>query len=100
VNKIKVSQSIGIPSNFQKTTKFINESGLYELLSISTKPLAKIFMDKYFREIMPKIRKTGKFILDNKNKQKLDIINNKLNVIQHTNKDLINNQRNVVYPSR
>jgi prophage antirepressor-like protein len=28
--------------------KFINEAGLYELLSLSTKPLAKIFMDKYF----------------------------------------------------
>ncbi len=26
--------------------KFINESALYELLSISTKPLAKIFMNK------------------------------------------------------
>ena len=38
--------------------KFINESGLYELLSISTKPLAKVFMDEYFTNIMPEIRKT------------------------------------------
>ncbi len=28
------------PSNFQKNTFFINESGLYEVLSKSTKPLA------------------------------------------------------------
>ena len=44
------------------TTKFINESGLYDVLSKSLKPQAKIFMDKYFKEIMPEIRKTGKYI--------------------------------------
>jgi prophage antirepressor-like protein len=78
--------------------KFINESGLYELLSISTKPLAKVFMNEYFTNIMPEIRKTGKFILDNKSKKKLDKINNKLTNVEHYNKDLINNQRNIVYP--
>jgi len=36
--------------------------GLYQLLSNSTKPIAKLFMDKYFTEIMPQIRKTGKYI--------------------------------------
>ena len=44
------------------TTKFINESGLYDVLSKSLKPQAKIFMDKYFKEIMPEIRKTCKYI--------------------------------------
>ena len=78
--------------------KFINESGLYELLSISTKPLAKVFMNEYFTNIMPEIRKTGKFILDNKSKKKLDKVNNKLTNVEHDNKDLINNQRNIVYP--
>ena len=38
----------GAPSSTTHPDKlFINESGLYELLSISTKPHAKIFMDKY-----------------------------------------------------
>ena len=78
--------------------KFINESGLYELLSISTKSLAKVFMNEYFTNIMPEIRKTGKFILDNKSKKKLDKINNKLTNVTSDNKDLINNQRNIVYP--
>ena len=45
--------------NLHPNTIFINESGLYQLLSHSTKPIAKLFMDKYFTEIMPQIRKTG-----------------------------------------
>ena len=76
--------------NMQSHQQFINESGLYQLLSLSTKPLAKLFMNKYFKDIMPEIRKTGKYILDENNKQKLDIMNNV---------DLLNNQRNIIYPN-
>jgi len=78
--------------------KFINESALYELLSISTKPLAKIFMNKYFTEIMPKIRETGMYILDKKSKKELDKVNKKLNSVKKSNKSLTNNQRNIIYP--
>ena len=77
---------------------FINEAGLYELLSISTKPLARIFMDKYFTEIMPEIRKNGKYIMDNKNKKVLDKLNIKIKKITDTNKNLIINQKNINYP--
>ena len=69
---IKVPGSTPVPSNLQQTTLFVNESGLYEILSNSTKPLAKIFMDKYFKEIMPTIRKTGQYILNTNEKEKLD----------------------------
>ena len=78
--------------------KFINESGLYELLSISTKPLAKIFMNKYFTEIMPKIRESGMYILDKKSKKELDKVNKKLNSIKLSNKDLLLNLKNIDYP--
>jgi len=64
--------------NFQKTTIFINESGLYEVLSLSTKPLAKTFMTKYFKEIMPEIRKSGKYIVNENDKKKIKKINEKL----------------------
>ena len=77
---------------------FINEAGLYEVLSISTKPLAKIFMNKYFTEIMPTIRKMGSYKLHKSDKVKLDKVNKKLNSIKKSNKSLTNNQRNVVYP--
>lgn len=95
---IKVPQYSTVPSNMQQNTKFINESGLYELLSISTKQIAKIFMNKYFTEIMPKIRKTGKYILDKVSKKELDKINNKLKSVKKSNKKLIVNQKNIVYP--
>ena len=78
--------------------KFINESGLYELLSISTKPLAKLFMNKYFTDIMPKIREFGKYILDKSSKKELDKINKKLSSIKRSNKDLLLNMKNIDYP--
>ena len=77
---------------------FINEDGLYELLVISTKPLAKVFMRKYITDIMPAIRKTGKYIMDKYNKDKLEKMNNELKNVELTNKKLLNNQRNIIYP--
>ena len=90
-----LKQTNNISINMQQTTKFINEAGLYQLLSISKKPIARIFMDKYFTEIMPEIRKTGKYILETKDKNKLEEINNKL---IKENINLINNMRNIIYP--
>jgi prophage antirepressor-like protein len=84
-----------VPLNMQPHAKFINESGLYELLSISTKPLARLFMDKYFSHIMPELRKNGKYILNNQDKNKIDIINKEL---EQENIELKNNLRNMVYP--
>ena len=98
IQNISVSTLMWIPNNLQLKTKMINEPGLNYILSTSKKPLAKLFMNKYINEIMPQIRKTGKFILDNKNKIKLDIINEKLNKINQNNIELLNNQRNVIYP--
>jgi len=94
-NKLKVPHSITVPLNMQKTSKFINESGLYELLSKSTKPLARVFMDKYFTDIMPEIRKNGKYILNKQEMNKTKEINKKLT---QENIELKNNLRNIVYP--
>ena len=77
---------------------FINESGLYEILSKTTKPLAKLFMDKYFTDIMPTIRRTGSYKLHESDKLKLDMVNEKLNYVNKSNKSLTNNQRNLIYP--
>ena len=57
---------------------FINESGLYEVLTKSTKPIAKIFIDKYFTEIMPQIRKTGKYISNKNDMNEIKKLNNKI----------------------
>ena len=56
-------------------------------------------MNEYFTKIMPQIRETGKYIMDDSNKNKLDKLNTKLDSIQKDNKSLINNQRNVIYPN-
>ena len=46
--KIKIRRTSMSPLHPQ--TIFINESGLYQILANSTKPLAKVFMDKYFKQ--------------------------------------------------
>ena len=76
-DKIKGVEST-LPPNFKTKTLFINESGLYEVLTLSTKPLAKIFKDKYFKEIMPEIRKHGRYEVSSQEKVELDKINKKL----------------------
>jgi prophage antirepressor-like protein len=45
----------------KQKTSFINESGLYELIFSSRKTEAKQFKKWVFNEILPQIRKTGKF---------------------------------------
>jgi len=99
IENLKVSSLSRIPLNFQPNTKFINEEGLDFILIKSNKDIAKDFIRKYVSDIMPEIRKTGKYILDQKSQHKLDKINNKLNKVQHENKELLNNQRNVIYPT-
>ncbi len=65
--------------NFIKHNKlFINESGLYEVLTKSTKPLAKVFLNKYFTEIMPQIRKTVKYISNKNDMNKIKKLNEKI----------------------
>ena len=86
----------GVPSKgTHPNKKFINESGLYELLSKSTKPLARIFMDKYFTDIMPELRKNGQYILNKQEMTKTNEINKEL---EQENIELKNNLRNIVYP--
>lgn len=97
-NKINPSTQLE-GSRIKPNKLFINESGLYELLSISTKPLARIFMDKYFSDIMPKIRQSGKYILDVKSKKELDAINKQLKLIKHSNTHLLINQKTIIYPN-
>lgn len=70
--------SFRTPPNFQKNTNFVNESGLYEILVKSIKPIAKIFLNKYLIEIMPEIRKTGKYVLNKTDMNKIEKLNDKI----------------------
>ena len=62
----------------QQNQLFVSEPGLYEVLIKSNKPLAEIFTLKLLTDIMPEIRKKGKYILKENDKKKLDKLNNKL----------------------
>jgi prophage antirepressor-like protein len=63
--------------NIHAKTIFINEAGLYQLLSNSTKPVASKFRDELFTTILPSIRKTGIYKLKAKDNKKLKKINKK-----------------------
>lgn len=66
-------------SNMHPNQIFVNEAGLYEVLLKSNKPIADVFTYKLLTDIMPQIRKKGRYILKKSEKKKLDKINNKLN---------------------
>ena len=50
---------------------YINESGVYSLIFGSTKPQAKLFKRWVTREVLPSIRKTGKYELPNNNQSEI-----------------------------
>ena len=76
----------------------INNNGLFMLLSISKKQLAKQFMQKYIDEIMPEITKSGKYISSKKDMDKIKELSTKINKLKDNNKILLNNMTNIIYP--
>ena len=90
--KIKVYPSRGTPLNLQPNAFFIDEAGLYKLLTNSRKELAQKFRDDVFTNILPSIRKTGKYDINNKSNIKLKELNKEII-------ELKNNQRNIKYPT-
>ena len=69
-------------NNIQPATKMINESGVYLLLSKSSKKIAKQLMENLFIDILPSIRKTGEYKVDSADKLKLKKLTKKLELIQ------------------
>jgi hypothetical protein len=64
--------------NIHSHTIFIDESGLYQLLSNSTKPLASKFRDELFITILPQIRQNGIYKLKENENNTLKKLNQKL----------------------
>ena len=76
--ELSVKEYIKSNKNIKYNTKFINEAGLYELLNKSTKPVAVNFKFEIFNNIMPTLRKTGKYIISDDEKKLLKNVNKKL----------------------
>ena len=77
--------------NLQLTSTMINHEGLFYILSKSTKPLATLFMNKYITEIMPSISKTGKYISNKNEQNKINKMNEKIQNLKDENNYLNNN---------
>jgi prophage antirepressor-like protein len=76
---IKVRPTRGVPlKNIQPSAIFINESGLYQLLTNSTKPIANEFKDELFTNILPSIRETGTYKEASKKNSNLKELNERL----------------------
>jgi prophage antirepressor-like protein/predicted GIY-YIG superfamily endonuclease len=101
IKKYKNIKGVGLfptPFNLQSHTRMINNNGLFMLLSISKKKLAKQFMKKYIDEIMPQITKTGKYISSKKDMELIMDLRSEINKLKNNNKVLMNNMTNIVYP--
>jgi prophage antirepressor-like protein len=78
----KVKQGIEIQNGIQPHLKMINESGLYVLLSRSNKQIAKNISEQLFSDVLPELRKNGKFVLTNPDKVKMNKLTKKLKLYQ------------------
>jgi prophage antirepressor-like protein len=88
---IKMYPSRGTLNGIHKYTIFIDEAGLYKLLSNSKKEMAEKFRDEIFINILPSIRKTGEYNVNKSDKEKIKILNEEITQLK-------NNQRNIKYP--
>jgi len=71
-----------ILNNIQPHMKMISEAGLYFLLSKSNKAYSKLLLEELFTEILPSLRKTGKFTVNSEDKAKLKKLTKKMQLIQ------------------
>ena len=89
LNKIK-------PDYQKPNEKFINESGIYLLLSKSSKEVAKKLSEKLFVEVLPELRKTGKFILNSNETKDIKKLTRKIQSLnlelKRTRKQTYNNK--------
>lgn len=82
-----------IPLNMQPHAIFINESGLYSLMLSSKMPKAEKFRNWVTSEVLPSIRKTGSYEIEEKYKNQLNELNNKLKEVKKEIRILKHNQK-------
>lgn len=60
----------------------INEAGIYELFRKSRKPLAEQLSKTLFTEVLPELRKKGKYVLNTTEKQNMNKLTSKIKLYQ------------------
>ena len=82
-------KSDGTPATRLTKMNFVNEPGLYDAISNSTKREAKLFMKWIFTEVLPSIRKRGYYV-DNKKKVSLrEMFNTMLEQVDENTEDIV-----------
>ncbi|AOL56829.1 BRO-C [Chrysodeixis includens nucleopolyhedrovirus] len=64
-----------LPSNWQPNTVFITEAGVYALIMRSKLPAAEKFQAWLFEEVLPELRKTGKYNIQDKQETSTEVVN-------------------------
>lgn len=82
-----------IPKNSQPAAIYINEFGLYEFLLESRKGPAKKFRRWVLEEVIPSIRKTGSYLIEQEYLNEIENINAKLKQSKKEIKILKHNQK-------
>lgn len=95
-NKLKKFAK-NIPAYTKSHTIFINESGLYSLVMHSKLPSAEAFQRWVTSEVLPSIRKTGMYKVDDKHQKQLKELNEKLREAKREIRILKNNQKKKGY---
>jgi len=82
LKNVPLKQHIEYNNYIRSYMKMISESGLFMLLDKSVKPKAIELKRILYGDILPSIRKTGKYIVNSTDRQKLKRITNKMQLIQ------------------
>ena len=85
-------------NNDHPNTIYINESGLYNFLISSRMKKAKEFQLWLINEVLPNIRKYGKYEVNKKLKLKLKNLNKKIKLLEKQNETLKKNMTKNKYP--
>lgn len=84
--------------NAQPHAIFIQEYGLYEFLVKGDNKKSEKFREWIYEDVIPSLREKGQYIIDEKQKKKVDKLNKELKKIKSHNVKLLNNQRKIKFP--
>ena len=87
-----------IKNNEHPNTVYINEKGVYSFLIKSKMKNAQKFQLWLINDVLPNLRKHGRFELDKKIKLKIKNLNKKIKILEKNNKILKNNMTKHKYP--
>ena len=89
--KWKKITSLSTETRGEQLTNIVNEAGLYKLIMRSNKPIAEKFQEWVCEEVLPSIRKSGEYILE-EYKQKLNekqcILEEQKNELEEKSKEI------------